>query len=48
MGPIILLAASAHAVYAENISASITPDSSTKTEDAYLLNPLEIIVGDIM
>jgi hypothetical protein len=48
LGAIILLAASAYAVYGENISASITPDSSTKTEDAYLPNPLEIIVGDVM
>jgi hypothetical protein len=48
LGAIILLAASARAVYAENISASITPDSLTKTEDAYLRNPLEIIVGDVM
>jgi len=48
LGAIIFLVASAHAVYVENISAGITPDFSTKTEDAYPLNPLEVIVGDIM
>jgi plastocyanin len=38
--------ASAHAVYAENISASITPDSSTLRMYVYLTNPLEMTVGD--
>jgi plastocyanin len=43
---VLLLVAPAPAIFAENISASITPGSSTKTDDAYSPNPLNIRVGD--
>jgi plastocyanin len=43
---LLLVAAPAPAIFAENISASITPGSSTKTDDAYSPNPLNIRVGD--
>jgi plastocyanin len=43
---LLVVAAPAPAIFAANISASITPGSSTKTDDAYSPNPLNIRVGD--